>query len=35
MTGRILKAADIELDIKTAMPPLVFEIKTQKPLPTQ
>ena len=26
---------DIELDIKTAMPPLVFEIKTQKPLPTQ
>jgi hypothetical protein len=26
---------DIELDMKTAMPPLVFEIKTQKTLPTQ
>jgi hypothetical protein len=26
---------DIELDMKTAMPPLVFEIKTQKALPTQ
>jgi hypothetical protein len=26
---------DIELDMKTTMPPLVFEIKTQKTLPTQ
>ena len=26
---------DIELDMKTAMPPLVFEIKTRKELPSQ
>jgi hypothetical protein len=26
---------DIELDMKTTVPPLVFEIKTQKTLPTQ
>jgi hypothetical protein len=26
---------DIELDMKTAMPPLVFEIKTKKELPSQ
>jgi hypothetical protein len=26
---------DIELDMKTSSPPLVFEIKTQKPPPTQ
>jgi hypothetical protein len=26
---------DIELDTKTTVPPLVFEIKTKKTLPTQ
>lgn len=26
---------DVELDTKTSVPPLVFQIKTQKPLPTQ
>jgi hypothetical protein len=26
---------EVELDMKTTAPPLVFEIKTQKPLPTQ
>ena len=26
---------DVELDTKTSVPPLVFEIKTQKPLPAQ
>ena len=34
--GGILEGLfDIELDTKTTMPPLVFEIKTQKTLPTQ
>jgi hypothetical protein len=33
--GMLEGLLDIELDMKTTVPPLVFEIKTQKPLSTQ